>query len=72
MKKYKGATGYKVFYADVKTPNKIKSKQSTNNNIKIKGLKKGHTYIVRYRPIKKVGGHVYQGMALEKKIKVKK
>lgn len=71
MKKYKGATGYKVFYADAKTPNKLKSKQSTGTKITVKGLKKGRTYIIRYRPIKKIGKNVYEGMIVEKKVKIK-
>ncbi|MBQ6624130.1 MAG: hypothetical protein IJH57_05900 [Mogibacterium sp.] len=60
-----------MFYAEASKPNKEKSVTSKSNKITIKGLKKGKTYIVWYRPIKKLKGKDYLGIRLPKKVKVK-
>lgn len=74
-KKVKGASGYQIRYSTKKSMKgykkvTVKSKKALKKTIK--GLKKGKTYYVQVRPIKKSGGKYYIGISTaKKKVKVK-
>ena len=63
-KKDKGATGYQVFVATNKKMNnsKVYNVSSSAKSYKVNGLKKGKTYYVRVRPMKKADGVTYKGI----------
>lgn len=73
-KKDKGATGYQVFVATNKKMNnsKVYNVSSSAKSYKVNGLKKGKTYYVRVRPMKKADGVTYKGIQSKiHKVKVK-
>lgn len=73
-KKDKSATGYQVLVATNKKMNnsKVYNVSSSAKSYKVKGLKKGKTYYVRVRPMKKAGGVTYKGILSKiHKVKVK-
>ena len=73
-KKVKGATGYQVLVATNKKMNnsKVYNVSSSAKSYKVNGLKKGKTYYVRVRPMKKADGVTYKGIQSKiHKVKVK-
>ena len=72
IKKFSGATGYKVIYSLNKNMKAAKTVNTKKLNIVLKKLKSKKTYYVVVTPYKKSGGRIYYGEPCAKKsVKVK-
>lgn len=73
--KVSSATGYVIYYSTKSDMSNYKTKTITGGSktsATIKNLKKGKTYYVRIRPVKKYSGTTYKGVLTAKKsVKVK-
>lgn len=72
--KVKGASGYDVMYSankKMKGQKTIRVSRTKKPKAVIRGLKKGKTCYIKYRPFRKSGGKKYEGVIKNGKIKVK-